>query len=237
MISTGQLLVTILLIAREIIYPIGAYILIRQWLKSKVRYYTDLPFLFALVMIIMSVYTPIEIIFVAFYPAVSINSPLGQIAYLIDLNLIAVVVGITFTILLVIWFPKNKKSITGAVLCWIIFTEFSIILAAFVNILLMDLFLVIISLPTYIIFVITFFFCYHYKRLSNVHPFLIGMGMTIILASQIIYPIVGQMGIRLAGIYTDSTWPAMIVWLIGYLVMIIGFTKEAPYAQPVDILS
>ena len=88
MISTGQLLVTLLLIGRLIVYPIGAFILLRQWKNAKARYYTDLPFLFALTLLIMCIYTPIELIFVAFYPIVSIESPFGQIAYLIDLNLI-----------------------------------------------------------------------------------------------------------------------------------------------------
>ncbi|MFX0141313.1 MAG: hypothetical protein ACFFDN_47175, partial [Candidatus Hodarchaeota archaeon] len=75
MISTGHLWVTLLLIGRLILYPIGAIILLRQWVKGKVRYYTDLPFIFAFVLIIMCIYTPIELYFVAFYPAVSIESP------------------------------------------------------------------------------------------------------------------------------------------------------------------
>ncbi|MHA1300399.1 MAG: hypothetical protein ACTSO9_13350 [Candidatus Helarchaeota archaeon] len=236
MISTGHLLVSILLIAREIIYPIGAFILIRQWMIGKVRYYTDLPFLFAVAMIIMSAYTFIEIIFVAFYPVISLDSPFGQIAYLIDLNLIALVVGIIFVILLLIWFPKHKKSIVGAIIGWILFTEMAILLAAFVEISFMDMFLVIISLPTYILFVFTFFFCYYHKRLPNVHSLLIGTGMIIIILASLIYPILGQIGTRLAGIYTDATWPAMIIWISGYIVMIFGFIKKAPYSKPVEIL-
>ncbi|MFX0134807.1 MAG: hypothetical protein ACFFDN_14290 [Candidatus Hodarchaeota archaeon] len=229
MISTGQLLVTLLLIGREIIYPIGAIILIRQWLRGKVRYYTDLPFIFALVLIIMCFYTPIEIYFVAFYPAVSIESPFGQIAYLIDLNLNTVVYGLNFAILLAVWFPTHKKGILLSILGWVVFTEIAIIFAAFINIAIMDILLVVIGLLMYVIFVVTFFFCHYHKRLPNIHPLLIGLGMAIILVSHLIHSILGQMGTRLAGIYTDATWPAMISWIAGFLVIVLGFTKKAPY--------
>ncbi|MFX1452315.1 MAG: hypothetical protein ACFFCM_15865 [Promethearchaeota archaeon] len=229
MISTGQFLVTLLLIGREIIYPIGAAILIRQWLNGKVRYYTDLPFIFAFVLLIMCIYTPIEIYFVAFYPIASIESPIGQIAYLIDLNLNTVVYGLNFAILLAVWFPTHKKGILLSILGWIIFTEIAILIAAFINMAIMDILLVVIGLPMYVIFVITFYFCYYQKRLPNIHPLLIGSGMLVILIAHLFHSMLGQMGIRLAGIYTDATWPAMILWLIGFLVMVIGFTRKAPY--------
>ncbi|MFX0136846.1 MAG: hypothetical protein ACFFDN_24630, partial [Candidatus Hodarchaeota archaeon] len=180
-------------------------------------------------LIIMCIYTPIELYFVAFYPAVSIESPIGQIAYLIDLNLNTVVYGLNFAILLVVWFPSHKKEILLSIIGWIIFTEIAILIAAFVNMALMDLLLIAIGLPMYLIFVVTFFFCYHQRRLPNIHPLLIGSGMTIIIIAHMIHSVLGQMGIRLAGIYTDATWPAMIIWLVGFLVMIIGFTKKAPY--------
>ncbi len=233
MISTGQLLVTFLLIGRLVLYPIGAIILLRQWYKGKVRYYSDLPFIFAFVLIIMCIYTPIELYFVAFYPIVSIESPIGQIAYLIDLNLNTVVYGLNFTILLVVWFPTHKKRILLSIIMWIIFTEIAILIAAFVNIAIMDILLVVIGLPMYLIFVFTFFFCYHQHRLPNIHPLLIGSGMTIILVAHLIHSVLGQLGIRLAGIYTDAVWPAMIIWLAGFLTMIIGFIKKAPYYETI----
>lgn len=229
MISIGQSLVTFLLIGREIIYPIGAFILIRQWINSKVKYYTDLPFLFALTMLIMCLYTPIEIIFVAFYPDISINSNIGQISYLIDVNLITVVLGLNFVILLSIWFPEHKKGIFGSLLSWIILTEIAILLSIFVNIAIMDILLVIISLPMYLVFFATFLFSYRQKRLPNVNPLLIGIGMGIIIVSHLIHTVLGQMGVRLAGVYTDAVWPAMIIWLAGFIVMFLGFTKKAPY--------
>ncbi len=229
MISTGQFLVTLLLIGRLILYPIGAIILLRQWFKGKVKYYTDLPFIFALVLIIMCVYTPIELFFVAFYPAVSIESPIGQIAYLIDLNLNTVVYGLNFAILLAVWFPTHKKGIFFSVLGWIVFTEIAILIAAFINIVLMDILLVIIGLPMYLLFVVTFFFCHYHKRLPNIYPLLIGLGMATILIAHFIHSFLGQMGTRLAGIYTDATWPAMIIWLAGFSIMVLGFMKKAPY--------
>ncbi|NVM03700.1 MAG: hypothetical protein HWN67_15320 [Candidatus Helarchaeota archaeon] len=233
MISTGQLLVTFLLIGRLFLYPIGAFILLQQWYKGKVRYYSDLPFIFAFVLIVMCIYTPIELYFVAFYPAVSIESPIGQIAYLIDLNLNTVVYGLNFAIMLVVWFPTHKKKILLSIIIWIIFTEIAILIAAFVNIAIMDILLVVIGLPMYLIFVFTFFFCYNQKRLPNIHPLLIGSGMTTILIAHLIHSVLGQMGIRLAGIYTDAVWPAMIIWLAGFLIMIIGFIKKAPYYEKI----
>ncbi|MHA1378595.1 MAG: hypothetical protein ACTSRG_09455 [Candidatus Helarchaeota archaeon] len=229
MISTGQLLVTILLIGRLIVYPVGAFILLRQWKNAKTRYYTDLPFLFGLTLLIMCIYTPIELIYVAFYPIISIESPIGQIAYLIDLNLITLAAGIYFVTLLAIWFPKNKRGIIFAVISWITFTEFAIILSAFVNISLMDFLLVVITLPMYIIYVVTFFFSYYQRRLPNVHSLLIGVGMLTLIIAHIVHSALGTMGNRLAGIYTDATWPAMIIWLIGSIIMFVGFSKKAPY--------
>ena len=237
MLSTGHFLVTILLIGREILYPIGAFILIRQWLNAKARYYTDLPFLFGLAMLIMCIYTPIEIICVGFYPLVTIDSSLGKIVYLIILNLTALVLGINFVILLVIWFPKHKKGTLGSTIGWISFTEIAIILSAFVNVALMDILLIAISLPMYIIFVITFLFSYYHKRLPNIHPLLIGLGMSIIIISHIIHSILGQVGIRLGGIYTDATWPAMIIWLVGFVVMFLGFIRKAPYYNSINTFS
>jgi len=229
LISTGQLLVTLLLIGRLVIYPIGAFILLRQWKNAKVRYYTDLPFLFALTMLIMCIYTPIELYYVSLYPTVSIETDIGRIAYLVVLNLTTVVLGMNFIILLTIWFPKNKKGVLTSFIGWICLTELAIILSAFINVALMDVLLIIISLPMYIIFVITFFFSYYHKRLPNINPLLIAIGMTIILSSHFIHSVLGQMGIRLAGVYTDATWPAMIIWLVGFIIMILGFTKKAPY--------
>ncbi|NVM05106.1 MAG: hypothetical protein HWN67_22485 [Candidatus Helarchaeota archaeon] len=231
MISTGHLFVTLLLIGRLILYPIGAIILLRQWYKGKVRYYTDLPFIFALVLIIMCIYTPIELYFVAFYPAVSIDSSFGQIAYLIDLNLNTVVYGLNFAILLAVWFPTHKKGILFSILGWIIFTEIAILIAAFINMAIMDILLIIIGLPMYILFVVTFYFCHYHKRLPNIYPLLIGSGMAIILISHLFHSILGQMGTRLAGIYTDATWPAMIIWLAGFSIMVLGFLKKAPYSN------
>ena len=96
MISLGQLLVTLLLIARLVLYPIGATILLRQWFKASARFYTDLPFLISIMMIIMSAYTVIELVFVGFYPVVSIESPIGTVVYLTDLNLVTIVLGIIY---------------------------------------------------------------------------------------------------------------------------------------------
>ena len=229
MISLGHLLVILLLIAREIIYTIGIIILMRQWLKAKVRYFTDLPFLISVAMCIMCSYTFIEIYFVTFDPGAAIDTPLRTIVYLIDLNLVAVVSGIIFVMLLVVWFPTQKKGVLMSTISWIIGTEIAILFSAFIDIRLMDYFLVLIALPTYVIFVITFLFAYRQKRLPNVHPLLIGLGMSIIIVAQILSSIFGQMGNRLAGIYTDASWPAMIVWLAGFILMIIGFTRKAPY--------
>lgn len=229
MISLGQLIVTLLLIAREITYLTGAFILIRQWLKAKARYYSDLPFLFSLTMLIMCIYTPIETIFVAFYPLISVETSIGRIAYLIDLNLITLVLGIIFVMLLVIWFPAHKRGTFGSIIVWISFTELAILLSAFIDVKLMDMLLPLISLPTYITFIITFFFSYYQKRLSNVQPLLIGLGMLIVLISQIFHSFLAQIGTRFAGIYTDATWPIMISWLIGFIIMFLGFTKKAPY--------
>ncbi len=229
MISLGQLLATLLLIGREIIYVLGAIILFRQWFKGKARYYTDLPFLFGLTMIIMCIYNPIEIYYVAVFPIDTLNSPFGRIWYLVDLNLIAFVLGINFIILLTIWFPKNKKAILGAVIGWIFFTETAILLSAFVAMTLMDALLVIISLPMYIIFMVTFFFSYYQRRLPNVNSLLIGLGMALIIAAQFFHSILGQMGIKIGGNYSDASWPAMILWMAGFLVMFLGFVKKAPY--------
>ena len=126
LISFGHLLVTLSLVGREAIYITGFLILIRQWKKATPRYYTDLPFMFALMMVIMGTYTPIELIFVAFYPTLGVESLIGQISYLIVYNLVTLVSGMMLVILLVIWFPKNKKRISGVLIGWIIMTEIAI---------------------------------------------------------------------------------------------------------------
>ena len=234
MISTGHLLVTLSLIGREAIYIFGFIILFRQWKRATPHYYTDLPFMFAFMMLIMSIYTPFDLLFVAFYPTLSLESLFGQISYLLVYNLVTFVSGMMLVILLVIWFPKHKRRISGVLIGWIIITEIAILVAAFINIYIMDIFLMVIGLPTYIVFIITFYFCYYQKRLSNIHTLLIGSGMLITLISQLLYPILSQFGVRLAGVYTDASWPATLIWLVGYLVMIIGFLKPAPYAKPIN---
>ena len=236
MISTGHLLVTLSLIGREAIYLIGLTILFRQWKRAMPHYYTDLPFMFAFMMLIMSIYTPIELLFVAFYPTLSIETLFGQISYLLVYNLVTLVSGMMLVLLLIIWFPKHKSRISGVLIGWIIITEIAIFAAAFINIGIMDIFLMVISLPTYVVFIVTFYFCYYQKRLSNIHSLLIGTGMIITLISQLMYPILSQIGIRLVGVYTDATWPAMLVWLLGYIIMILGFTRPAPYAKPINQL-
>ena len=134
-------------------------------------------------------------------------------------------------LLLVIWFPKHKKRISGVLIGWIIMTEIAIFTAAFITISIMDIFLMVISLPTYLIFIITFYFCYHQKRLANIHCLLIGSGMVVTLVSQLLYPIFSQVGVRIVGVYSDASWPAMLIWLVGYSIMILGFTRPAPYSK------
>jgi len=160
----------------------GATILFRQWNQGEKKFYTDLPFLLGIALIIAS----IEYADSSF--GVVLNWEPNLISTLIATSNLVLICTCFLIIIMDLWIGEKRRRVRLIALISIaaILDVFSILFTLFtLDYTMYGILNLGVALPATIAFSITFFQCYKQRRLPNVHPKYLGVGFLILSISWI----------------------------------------------------
>nr|MDO8110755.1 hypothetical protein [Candidatus Sigynarchaeota archaeon] len=214
-----ELLITLIL--RIIVSFACGGLLLRSWLRSKKRFFSDFPFVFSLMFFTLAVAKIIDaFIAAAFVP----GDP--SMAFLSWIRLRYSVMAINtiemLAIILIIWFRSKRKAsiliFSGYSLAWILVL---LVASSYETISKTLSYLVV---PVMIALIFTFVFTYRQKRLVNkFNSLVVAIGTIIYAASQFIRPSLTNMGSSAWGL----TWLSELIDLIAWALIFWGFFKPA----------
>jgi len=222
-------LLTISIIAREIVLIFLGFFLLNKWLKSEKRFFTDLPFLMALTTFILIVAKAYDLylynlfgdynfeIFIATDP---ILIWYAKIRWLLILANTVPMVGL----LLSIWMADYDKKYLYLTLIIFIssWTIYIVVVPTFGLIKDIHVFLL---LPIILLSIITYLFLYKYKRLPEIHSLIISIAWIAYLISSILRPFLMTIGEPPWGLVWVSELMDLIIWCI----MTLGFVIKPNY--------
>ena len=158
--------------------------------------------------------------------------PITTLTQLLNIMGFAIALGINLLIMLTIWIPKRKKLRVAFMVAWLaLWIPLIIIFMGTIGEpdTLHALFLVM-SFPTIILLTITWYFCYFQKRLSVINPLLVGIGMTGVILGILLRVYFSIIGNPIGYVFTDLHWIAILVDIVSYSIMLIGFSREMSYS-------
>jgi len=208
------------------VFCLSFYILYKKWHRASPRYFTDLPFILALTYVIL-IYDRMDSIL-----GLSGIMPITTLTQLLNIMGFAIALGINLLIMLTIWIPKRKKLRVAFMVAWLaLWIPLIIIFMGTIGEpdTLHALFLVM-SFPTIILLTITWYFCYFQKRLSVINPLLVGIGMTGVILGILLRVYFSIIGNPIGYVFTDLHWIAILVDIVSYSIMLIGFSREMSYS-------
>lgn len=224
-------LLTISIIAREIVLIFLGFFLLNKWLKSEKRFFTDLPFLMALTTFILIVAKAYDLylynlfgdynfeIYIATDP---ILIWYAKIRWLVILANTVPMVGL----LLSIWMADYDKKYLYLTLIIFIssWTIYIVVVPTFGLIKDIHVFLL---LPIILLSIITYLFLYKYKRLPEIHSLIISIAWIAYLISSILRPFLMTIGEPPWGLVWVSELMDLIIWCI----MTLGFVIKPNYSK------
>ncbi len=224
-------LLTISIIAREIVLIFLGFFLLNKWLKAEKRFYSDLPFLMALTTFILIVAKAYDLylynlfgdydfeIYIATDP---ILIWYAKIRWLVILANTVPMVGL----LLSIWMADYDKKYLYLTLIIFIssWTIYIVVVPTFGLIKDIHVFLL---LPIILLSIITYLFLYKYKRLPEIHSLLISIAWIAYLISSILRPFLMTIGEPPWGLVWVSELMDLIIWCI----MTLGFVIKPNYSK------
>jgi hypothetical protein len=209
---------------RVVVFLLCGLVLLKSWVVSKKRYFSDLPFVLALMFLTLFVAKCID-----FYILVNFTSSSTSAEYLAVLSIRYVIMAInTIEILfavLIVWNRSrvlvNLGIIAGYSAVWTLW----LLSAKDFSSLSRSLYLV---APVLILLVATFTFTYFQKRLtSKFNSLHVTIGTVIYVVSQIIRPALANMG----GGDWGLSWISEIIDLVGWLFIFRGFIEPTIQAK------
>lgn len=224
-------LLTISIIAREIVLIFLGFFLLNKWVKAEKRFYSDLPFLMALTTFILIVAKAYDLylynlfgdydfeIYIATDP---ILIWYAKIRWLVILANTVPMVGL----LLSIWMADYDKKYLYLTLIIFIssWTIYIVVVPTFGLIKDIHVFLL---LPIILLSIITYLFLYKYKRLPEIHSLLISIAWIAYLISSILRPFLMTIGEPPWGLVWVSELMDLIIWCI----MTLGFVIKPNYSK------
>lgn len=224
-------LLTISIIAREIVLIFLGFFLLNKWLKSEKRFFTDLPFLMALTTFILIVAKAYDLylynlfgdynfeIYIATDPVLIWYA---KIRWLVILANTVPMVGL----LLSIWMADYDKKYLYLTLIIFIssWTIYIVVVPTFGLIKDIHVFLL---LPIILLSIITYLFLYKYKRLPEIHSLIISIAWIAYLISSILRPFLMTIGEPPWGLVWVSELMDLIIWCI----MTLGFVIKPNYSK------
>jgi hypothetical protein len=208
------------------IFCLSFYILYKKWHHASPRYLTDLPFVLALTYIIL-IYDRMDSIL-----GLSGIMPITSLSRLLNIIAFAIALGINLLIMLTIWIPKRKKLRVVFMVAWLaVWIPLIIIFMSTIgNPDTLHSLLLVMSFPTIILLAVTWYFCYFQKRLSVINPLLVGIGMTGVIIGILLRVYFSIIGNPIGYVFTDLHWIAILVDIVSYTVMLVGFSREMSYS-------
>lgn len=222
-------LLTISIIAREIVLIFLGFFLLKKWLKSEKRFFTDLPFLMALTTFILIVAKAYDLYLYNLFGAYNFEiyiatDPIliwyAKIRWLLILANTVPMVGL----LLSIWMADYDKKYLYLTLIIFIssWTIYIVVVPTFGLIKDIHIFLL---LPIILLSIITYLFLYKYKRLPEIHSLIISIAWIAYLVSSILRPFLMTIGEPPWGLVWVSELMDLIIWCI----MTLGFVIKPNY--------
>ncbi len=224
-------LLTISIIAREIVLIFLGFFLLNKWFKAEKRFYSDLPFLMALTTFILIVAKAYDLylynlfgnydfeIYIATDP---ILIWYAKIRWRLILANTVPMVGL----LLSIWMADYDKKYLYLTLIIFIssWTIYIFVVPTFGLIKDIHVFLL---LPIILLSIITYLFLYKYKRLPEIHSLIISIAWIAYLISSILRPFLMTIGEPPWGFVWVSELMDLIIWCI----MTLGFVIKPNYLK------
>ena len=207
------------------IFLITIVVLVRKWLQASPRYYSDLPFILAVSFVFLT-YDRIDSVL-----GLTGILPITVASQLINLFGFLVIICLNLLIMLVIWMPERKRLRATFIIAW--FSLWIVLISIFMGTIgspdTLHSILAMMGLPIILLLTITWFFCYFQKRLSNIHPLIVGIGFAIYLISMFVRIYVSLAGAPIGYVFTDLHWIPGILDVIGWSIVLVGFSREATY--------
>ncbi len=228
--------VLIVLIFRIILLSIMAYYVLNEWFKQEEQYTFDIPFLFGIFLILLTFGKALDLFwdFTYFRFSEEIVLFILKIRYFIIIIELAPLLYIGFGIILYSFSFKERyqhlsdqktlnKVRLKLILLIIIIELFAIAISPHRNIvaILLPLFLI----PSLAGIVYIFFFAYKHKRLSQIHPLIVGFGFFLYMISSILRPVF----MHSFGETSAYLIFAEIIDIIVFIVIFIGLYLNADY--------
>ena len=208
-----------------VVFGVSFYILFKKWHQASTRYISDLPFILALTYIIL-IYDRTDSVL-----GLSGIMPITNLTQLINIIGFAVALGINLLIMLTIWIPERKRLRVTFMISWLMLwiPLIIIFMGTIGNPDTLHSIFMVMSFPTIILLAVTWYFCYFQKRLSVINPLLVGIGMTFVILGVLLRVYFSIIGNPIGYVFTDLHWIAISVDIIGYTVMLLGFSREMSY--------
>ncbi len=219
-----DIIALIIVPVRVVVFLLCGLVLLKSWLVSKKRYFSDLPFVLALMFLTLFVGKCIDL-----YILVNFTSSSTSAEYLAVLSIRYVIMAINtveiLSAVLIIWNRSrvlvNLGIIAGYSAVWIVW----LLSAKDFSSLSRSLYLV---APVLILLVATFLFTYFQKRLTNKFNSLhVTIGTIVYVVSQVIRPSLANVG----GGDWGLTWIGEIIDLVGWLFIFRGFIEPSIQAK------
>ena len=160
-----------------ILFALG-FLLILRWFRAERRFYTDIPFLFALGFFILAGAESVDVLIHS-----ELFPPFDLLTYKIRAAFTAISLGFFLYPTLLIWISERRRIRDSMPIIYIISVILIIFFAPTEQ--LLRLLLIPFMLVVYIGFTISFFVAWMMKRLTEVHGLLISLGGTVTIVGQI----------------------------------------------------
>jgi hypothetical protein len=161
-----------------ILFALGILLLLR-WTRAERRFYSDIPFLFALGFFILSGAESVDVLIHS-----GLLPPFDLITYKIRASFTATSLGFFLYPTLLIWITERRRIRDLIPIIYIIAVLLIILLAPTEQ--LLRILLIPFMLVVYVGFTVSFFLAWMWKRLTEVHGLLISLGGTVTILGQIL---------------------------------------------------
>ena len=232
----GMDLVVIIMLIRITILFGNAMYMLYKWFKQEEQYLSDIPFLFALFFILLTIGKAFDLFFNFTYRyfSESLNLVVIKLRFFIIIFTVLPLIYLSITMILYYLSLRAKfqklgdekfKNKVSLILVLIILMVESIAVIIVPNTSSISILLPAVVIPSLLVIIWLFAFSYKNKRLSQVNSFILMIGFGLYLISQIIRPIIQN----IVGENTFYINIVEIIDLIIFIVIFIGFYLEAKY--------
>ncbi|MFX1492257.1 MAG: hypothetical protein ACFFBU_08335 [Promethearchaeota archaeon] len=202
------------LVKVTILFALGLLLLIR-WSRAERRFYTDIPFLFALGFFILAGAESVDVLIHS-----GLLPPFDLFTYKIRAAFTAISLGFFLYPTLLIWISERRRTRNLIPIIYIISVLLIILVSPTEQ--LLRLLLIPFMLVVYIGFTVSFFLAWMWKRLTEVHGLLISIGGTVTILGQILKVFIPP----------TLVWISEVVEILGLIILWGGLNIKTQTVKP-----